>query len=216
MGSARPGFFISVEGIDGSGKSTQARGLAERLEQLGERVTAARDPGSTALGERVRALLLTDSSGPPTAPLAEVALFLAARVQLLHEVIDPALSRGEVVVCDRFIDSTLAYQGFGRGVSQDTLLKLHQLVGADRLPDLTLVLDLAVSTAQGRTAPERPRDRMEAEPTAYHEQVRQGYLALAPAFPERVVVLPADLPLGQLAEACWGVVQGRLTARRAT
>ncbi|MGC2191087.1 MAG: dTMP kinase [Candidatus Dormiibacterota bacterium] len=211
-----PGFFISVEGIDGSGKSTQARHLGDRLREDGESVTAVRDPGTTALGERIRALLLENSAGPPPDPFAEVALFLAARVQLLREIIDPALAGDGVVVCDRYLDSTLVYQGSGRGLDQDSLLELHRLVGAARTPDLTLVLDLDVETARRRSGPRGQLDRMEAEPTAYHERVRQGYLALAPRFPERVVVLPADLPPEELAQSCWSVTQERLTARRTT
>jgi dTMP kinase len=164
----------------------------------------------------VRALLLEKSGSPPPDPFAEVALFLAARVQLLREVIDPALAKGALVVCDRYVDSTLVYQGAGRGLDQDGLLELHRLVGASRMPDLTLILDLDVKAARLRSDPALPLDRMEAEPTAYHERVRQGYLALAPRFPERVVVLPADLPPKELAESCWRVTRERLTARRAT
>ncbi|MGH7643365.1 MAG: dTMP kinase [Candidatus Dormibacteria bacterium] len=216
MAAPGPGYFVSVEGIDGSGKSTQARLLADRLRQAGEAVAAVRDPGTTPLGERLRAVLLESSSDPPPEPFAEVALFLAARVQLLRAVIDPALAAGGVVVCDRYLDSTLVYQGAGRGLDQETLLELHRLVGAGRLPDLTLILDLEVASARRRATPRVARDRMESEPTAYHEAVRQGYLALASRFPERVVVLPADLPLEELAESCWRVTGERLTARRET
>lgn len=216
MEASGSGFFISVEGIDGSGKSTQARLLTGRLRQAGETVVAARDPGTTALGERIRAVLLENSGGTPPDPFAEVALFLAARVQLLREVIDPTLEAGGLVVCDRYLDSTLVYQGAGRGLDQGTLGELHRLVGAGRLPDLTLVLDLEVGAARLRSEPGRSRDRMEAEPTAYHERVRQGYLALAPRFPDRVVVLSADLPPAELAESCWRVTGEWLTARRTT
>lgn len=210
------GFFISVEGVDGSGKSTQARLLADRVRAGGDLVTAVRDPGTTHLGEQVRALLLDEAGAPPPDPFAEVALFLAARVQLLREVIEPALGAGAVVVADRYLDSTLVYQGHGRGLDLETLLELHRLTGAGRLPDLTLVLDLDIVTARRRSDPALPLDRMEAEPTAYHERVRQGYLALGPRFPERVVVLSADVPPEALAEACWRVSRERLAARRAT
>ena len=216
MGVAGPGFFISVEGLDGSGKTTQAGRLAERLRRQGELVTLVRDPGTTRLGEQVRTLLLGRSESSPPHPFAEVALFLSARVQLLREVIEPALAEGAVVVSDRYLDSTLVYQGAGRGLDQAVLLDLHRLAGADRMPDLTLILDLAVGSARSRSDPTLPLDRMEAEPTAYHERVRQGYLALATKFPERIVVLPADLSLEELAESSWRVTRERLAARRAT
>ena len=216
MTAQATGFFISVEGIDGSGKSTQAELLVDRLRQTGEVVTAVRDPGSTALGERVRALLLENSKAEPPDPLAEVALFLAARVQLLRELIEPALAADQLVVSDRYLDSTLAYQGAGRGLDQGRLLELHRLAGAERLPDLTLILDLEVGVAQERARPGSFRDRMEAEPTAYHERVRQGYLALALKFPERIVLQPAHRPLEELAESCWEVTRERLKTRRTT
>jgi dTMP kinase len=216
VGAGEPGYFISVEGVDGSGKTTQAGRLAQRLRRQGELVTLVRDPGTTRLGEKIRAQLLDDSEGVPPAPFAEVALFLAARIQLLGEVIEPALAEGAMVVSDRYLDSTLVYQGAGRGLDQAVLLDLHRLLRADRVPDLTLVLDLPVASARSRSDPTLPLDRMEAEPTAYHERVRQGYLALATKFPERIVVLPGDLPLEELAESCWRVTRERLAARRAT
>lgn len=207
------GFFITVEGIDGSGKSSQARRLAARLSREGHSVIEVRDPGTTALGERVRSLLLERSGGESPDPWAEVALFLAARVQLLRELIEPGLAAGTVVVSDRYLDSTLAYQGSGRGLDQDALLQLHQVAGAGLLPDLTFVLDLPVEVARRRLAGALPLDRMEAEPTAYHERVRQGYLALAQRFSERIVVLRANPPTEELAETCWGVARERLAAR---
>jgi dTMP kinase len=208
------GFFITFEGIDGSGKSSQARRLAARLSREGYLVAEATDPGTTALGERIRGLLLERSGGGPPEPWAEVALFLAARVQLLRELIEPGLATGAVVISDRYLDSTLAYQGSGRGLDQDALLQLHRVAGAGLLPDLTLLLDLPVEAAQRRFAAALPLDRMEAEPTAYHERVRQGYLALAQRFSQRIVVLPANPPAEELAESCWGVARERLAARR--
>ncbi len=216
MGAPGAGFFVSVEGIDGSGKSTQARLLAERLALEGEAVTSVRDPGTTALGERIRELLLENSSREPPDPFAEVALFLAARLQLLHEVIEPALTSGRVVVCDRYLDSTLAYQGAGRGLDQRTLLELHRLVGAGRMPELTIILDLELAAARMRFTAEKSPDRMEAESTEYHERVRQGYLGLALEFPGRVVVVPADISREELSESCWRVTRERLMARRST
>ncbi|MGH7611028.1 MAG: dTMP kinase [Candidatus Dormibacteria bacterium] len=213
MATAEPGFFVSVEGVDGSGKSTQAHRLAQALAGQGLAVTVVRDPGTTPLGERVRELLLEPQPGYRPEAWAEVALFLAARVQLLREVVEPALAEGSVVVADRYLDSTLVYQGSGRGLDQERLLELHRLLGADREPDLTLVLDLDVRAARRRIGGALPLDRMELEPTAYHERVRRGYLELAERFPRRVVVLDAGQPAGDLARACRRVVGERLQAR---
>lgn len=207
------GLLITVEGIDGSGKSTQTRLLGERLRAAGEKVRLVRDPGTTALGERVREILLQRPGGEPLTPFAELALFLAARAQLLQQVIDPALAEGEVVLSDRFLDSTLAYQGEGRGLDQEALLQVHRLLRCDRLPDLTLLLDLPVEVARARFPAASSRDRMEAEPTPYHERVRRGYLGLARRFPERLVVLRADLPASEVAESAWAAVRERLAAR---
>lgn len=215
MVGAEPGFFVSVEGVDGSGKSTQARLLADRLRQARHPVTLVRDPGTTRLGERVRELLLENSDQRPPFPWAETALFLAARVQLLREVIDPALSEGSVVIADRYLDSTLVYQGSGRGLDTESILELHRLSGADRMPDLTLILDLPVAAARQRYDASLPPDRMESEPSAYHERVRQGYLGLASRFPDRAEVLQADVPAEELAERCWRVTEERLAVRRA-
>ncbi|MGH7610325.1 MAG: dTMP kinase [Candidatus Dormibacteria bacterium] len=214
MATAEPGFFVSVEGVDGSGKSTQARRLAQALGRQRLPVTLVRDPGTTPLGERVRELLLVREPGSEPDAWAEVALFLAARVQLLREVVEPALAEGSVVVADRYLDSTLVYQGSGRGLDQELLLELHRLLGADRMPDLTLVLDLDVRAARRRRPGLLPLDRMEAEPTAYHERVRQGYLGLAARFPERVAVLDGGLAADDLARACRRLVGERLLARR--
>ncbi len=209
------GLFVSVEGIDGSGKSTQARLLAEELRRQGLTAMLVRDPGTTELGERIRELLLTGAGGSarPEA-LAEVALFLAARVQLLAEVIRPALDQGAVVVADRYLDSTLAYQGAGRGIGWQRLLELHHLVGASLLPDLTLLLDLPVAAARGRLDLGLPLDRLESEPTPYHELVREGYLALAQRFPGRVVVLDAKQAPELVAQQCSALTRGRIEARR--
>lgn len=208
------GFFVSVEGLDGSGKTTQVGLLAEALSRLGRRVTVVRDPGSTGLGERVRELLLEPSGGSPMAPWAETALFLASRLQLAAEVIGPALAAGEVVVSDRYLDSTLAYQG-ARGLAPQDIMTLHQVCGLERLPDLTLVLDLPVEVAANRRGSGTP-DRMELEATSYHERVRSGYLGLARRFPDRLVILDATRPADELARICRELAIGRLTVGRET
>ena len=207
---AAEGFLVSLEGPDGVGKSTQAQRLARALRRRHHRVLAVRDPGTTALGEAVRSLLLDPAVQPPPVPWAEVALFLAARVQLLAEVIEPALADGQIVVTDRFVDSTLVYQGAGRDLDPERLLALHELVGASRRPDLTVLLDLPAERARDRMGRELPLDRLETEPPAYHARVREGFRRLAVRYPERVVVVDADRPPGEVAQTCLQLVTERL------
>ena len=209
------GFFVSVEGLDGSGKTTQVGLLAQTLATTGRRVTVVRDPGSTALGERVRDLLLEPRAGAPVSHWAETALFLASRLQLAEEVIRPALTHGDVVVSDRYLDSTLAYQG-ARGISRSEILELHRLFGLTRLPDLTVILDLPVVLAQTRRESGTAPDRMEQESTSYHVRVQGGYLDLAGQFPDRIVVLDADRPADEIARQCGSLVKDRLNVGRAT
>lgn len=208
------GFFVSVEGLDGCGKTTQVGLLAQALAAAGRRVTVVRDPGSTALGERVRDLLLEPSGEVPMDHWAETALFLASRLQLTAEVIRPALAEGRVVLSDRYLDSTLAYQG-ARGIPWPELLDLHRRCGLNRLPDLTLVLDLPAAVALARRPIQATPDRMEQEDSSYHEQVRAGYLELAAAFPDRIVVLDAREPAAELARRCEVLVKDRLSVGRA-
>jgi dTMP kinase len=177
-------MFVSFEGIDGSGKSTQARMLAEALRAEGREVVTSREPGGTALGEQVRALLLGDGS---ITPWAEAALFAAARSQLVAEVIGPALARGADVVCDRFLDSSLAYQGVARGLGVEAVFALNRVVLGDLLPDRTVLLLVPPEEAAGRVS-NRP-DRIEGEGRAFQEQVDRAYRELAERFPARIVVL---------------------------
>ncbi|MHB1500792.1 MAG: dTMP kinase [Candidatus Dormibacteria bacterium] len=209
-----PGFFVSVEGLDGSGKTTQVGLLAQSLAATGKNVVVVRDPGSTALGERVRDLLLEPTAAPPIAHWAETALFLASRVQLAGEVIQPALAQGGVVVSDRYLDSTLVYQG-ARGIPWEEILELHRLFGLTRLPDLTLILDLPADLARARREAGATPDRMEQESSTYHEKVRSGYLKLAERFPERVLLVNAQLPVAELAQECGKLTRERLNGERA-
>ncbi|MHB1525682.1 MAG: dTMP kinase [Candidatus Dormibacteria bacterium] len=213
MTASDGGFFITVEGLDGCGKTTQAGLLAEALSKEGHPVKVVRDPGTTALGERLRELLLEPTTGWALEGWAEAALFLAARVQLAKEVIYPALARCEVVVSDRYLDSNLVYQG-ARGIPWDGIMELHRICGVDRLPDLTLILDLPVATAKGRRGGDLPLDRLESESTQYHERVRAGYQAVARHFPTRAVMLQADQSPGDLAMECQRVARERLATRR--
>ncbi|MGC8472884.1 MAG: dTMP kinase [Candidatus Dormibacteria bacterium] len=209
----RTGFFITVEGMDGSGKTTHVGRLAEALSHDGHQVQVVRDPGTTALGERLRSLLLEPSADWKLEPLAEVALFLAGRVQLAAEVVAPALAAGKVVIADRFLDSSLVYQG-ARGVPWDSILELHRICGVQVSPDLTLVLDLETEAARARRADRLTLDRLEASPTAYHEKVRRGYLEIARHFPDRVVVVPATRGADEVAQECLELARTRLGTRR--
>ena len=209
----RGGFFITVEGMDGSGKTTHVGRLAEALSHDGHQVQVVRDPGTTALGERLRSLLLEPSADWRLEPLAEVALFLAGRVQLAAEVVAPALATGKVVIADRFLYSSLVHQG-ARGVPWEAILELHRICGVEVTPDLTLILDLEAEVARARRADRLTLDRLEASPTAYHEKVRRGYLEIARHFPERVVVVSATRGADEVALECLELARARLGTRR--
>ena len=187
---SRRGCFITLEGPEGSGKSSQARWLAAALRRRGCRVTMLQDPGSTALGRALRGMLLHTAA--PLPPLAEALLFIGGRVQLVEERIRPALRRGDVVLCDRFHDSTVAYQGFGGGLNVRWLDRLGRAAIRGTMPQLTLLLD--VPTAQGFARLRRERDRMERKALAFHRRVRAGFLRLARQEPTRFVVVDASRP----------------------
>jgi dTMP kinase len=185
--------FVTFEGVDGSGKSTQAALLVEHLASLGREVEATREPGGTPLGEKIRGLLL---DGEEPAPWTEAALFAAARAELAERVIRPALAAGTDVVCDRFLDSSLAYQGVARGLGIDRVLELNVGV-ADLTPDRTfvLLLDAEVAAARAGSSP----DRMEREDGSFRAAVADGYRQLAERFPERIVVLDGSQPMWDVA-----------------
>lgn len=187
----RAPLFITFEGIDGAGKSTHIATLAQRLREAGCTVRVTREPGGTALAERLRELLLQE----PMDALTEALLMFAARRDHLVRVIEPALAAGEVVLCDRFTDATFAYQGYGRGFDLavlDTLERWVQTTGAGlRQPDLTLWFDVPPATAAARLAGARQPDKFEAEPLAFFERVAAGYARRAAASPERVVRIDA-------------------------
>ena len=182
------GVFITLEGPEGSGKSSQGRRLARALRRSGYAVTYLRDPGSTALGRALRQALLHTSAR--LSPLAEALLFIGGRVQLVEERLRPALGRRRVVICDRFHDSTVAYQGFGGGLEVRWLDRLGRAAIHGVMPALTLLLD--VPTHEGFARLHRSRDRMERRAAAFHRRVRAGYLRLARREPRRIVVVRAS------------------------
>jgi dTMP kinase len=179
------GGFIVLEGVDGSGKTTQARLVARALRATGRTVVETREPGGTALGERLRAVLL-EASSDDLADTAEVALFAAARAQLVAEVIRPALARGEWVVCDRFLASSLAYQGVGRGLGIAAVMQANELAVDGCAPDLTVIVDVPPSVARARRG---AGDRIEDEDDAFHARVADGYRQLAGRFADRVAAV---------------------------
>lgn len=178
------GLFITLEGADGCGKSTQAAILADRIAATGREVVRLREPGGTAVSEKIRALVL-DPENSEMAPECELLLFEASRAQLVRQVIEPALARGAVVVCDRFYDSTFAYQAAGRSLAEQTIRAANALGSCGVEPDRTLVLDMDTDAALAR-ATRDGADRMEAEGVAFQRRVREGYLRLVAEEPRRV------------------------------
>lgn len=191
------GLFITLEGPEGAGKSTNREYLAERLREQGVDVLLTREPGGTPLAERIRELLLAPSDEPMAAD-TELLLVFAARAQHLQQVIRPALARGCVVLCDRFTDATYAYQGGGRGLSTARIAQLEQFVQGELCPDLTLIFDLPVEVGLARAAARGRLDRFEQEQRSFFESVRHAYLARAEQSPQRYRVLDAGKSLAQV------------------
>jgi dTMP kinase len=186
--ASRRGFFLSLDGPDGGGKTTQVARLAEWLRQIGNDVVACRDPGSTKLGDRMRSVLL-DRDGTPIGMRAEMLLYMASRAQLVEEIIRPAIDFGKVVICDRFLLANVVYQGYAGGLPVDELWTVGLAATGRLMPDLTLVLDVPTDLAKQRVGP--PRDRMEDRPESYRAQVRVGYLEAAKSYPARITVVDA-------------------------
>lgn len=191
------GLFITLEGPEGAGKSTNREYLAERLRESGVEVLLTREPGGTPLAERLRELLLAPSDEPMAAD-TELLLVFAARAQHLDRVIRPALARGSVVLCDRFTDATYAYQGGGRGLSEARIAVLENFVQGELRPDLTLIFDLPVQVGLARAAARGRLDRFEREGTGFFEAVRQTYLRRARSEPQRYRVVDASQPLDRV------------------
>lgn len=199
----RRGLFITLEGGEGAGKSSQAEALARRIEVAGRIVACTREPGGTPLGERLRAILLDMPAAQAAIdPLTEAILFAAARALLVNDIIRPVLDRGDIVICDRFGDSTAAYQGSGRGVELATIDQLNSIACRGLRPDLTVLLDLPVRVGLGRK-PSEHDDRFAREDEPFHERVRQGYLALAAREPDRWLVVDGTQAVDAVTEAIW-------------
>lgn len=192
------GVLITFEGIEGSGKSTQARLLVETLRSQGHEVLSVREPGGSAIAEAIRALLL-DPANTAMSPLAELLLYEAARAQVVAEVIKPGLDRGAIVICDRFYDSTTAYQGAGRQLRNVDFSTLNRLATGGLIPDLTILLDVPVDTGLRRAKGDSAGDRIEQEPIEFHNRVRQGFQAIAAAERARVHLFDGLRPQGELA-----------------
>jgi dTMP kinase len=196
----RTGLFITFEGGDGAGKTTQAVLLDEWLTDAGRRVVRTREPGGTEVGRLIRDIVLHHRG--EVAPRAEALLYAADRAHHVETVVRPALERGDVVIQDRYLDSSVAYQGAGRVLGTDEVRQLSLWATGDLLPDLTVLLDLDPSVARGRLdADDKPFDRLEAERESFHVRVREEFLALAAGEPDRFLVLDATLPPAELAAA---------------
>jgi len=214
----RRGIFITLEGIDGTGKTTQFRRLVQYLRRSGYTVTATREPGGTRVGELIRSVLLASRHRELT-PLAELALMYAARAQHLDEVVRPALGRGEIVVSDRFNDSSRAYQGYGRRLGLKTVEAFDRAICGRTQPDLTLVLDVEPGASLVRAANRDARakskhSRFEQAGIEFQRRARAGYFALARSSPRRVKIVPADRPADDVQRELRQVVEVFLQGRR--
>ncbi|MEN6521943.1 MAG: dTMP kinase [Armatimonadota bacterium] len=205
------GFFISLEGPEGSGKSTQIRLLAAALEDQGYNVVVTAEPGGDPVAQEIRSIVLHSKSD--IAPEAELLLYLAARAQHVRHIILPALQRGEIVVSDRYADSSFAYQGYARGLDLATLRELNDFATGGLVPDLTLLLDVPVEFGLER---QQDKNRFEAESVAFHEKVRAGFLDLAKAEPKRWAVIDATGSIEEVRERVIDAVWSRLISKTLT
>ncbi|MBC7545706.1 MAG: dTMP kinase [Candidatus Sericytochromatia bacterium] len=203
-----PGTFITFEGVEGAGKTTQIARLADWLERQGRKVVVSRDPGGTAIGTKIRGILL-DPENANLCDRSELMLYAADRAQHVVEKIQPALAEGAVVLCDRYVHSTLAYQGYGRGLPQADIRWLNDYATRGLMPDLVLLLDLDPVIGLFRATASGEPDRLEREALSFHARVRAGFLVLAAAEPERFVIVPGDEP----ADRVTAIIQEQVAKR---
>lgn len=206
------GFLISFEGSEGSGKSTQISRIAERFEAAGYEIVVTREPGGTPIGEEIRHILMHAVESDAMMPETELLLFAASRAQLVREVILPAVNAGKIVLCDRFMDSTTVYQGVARNIQSEPVHLINTFAVGNMVPDVTVVIDLDAETGLQRVrhrANDMP-DRMEKENIEFYQKVRNGYLMLAKAMPERFVVVDGELPKAELEERIWKELRQRV------
>ena len=206
------GRLISFEGSEGSGKSTQISRLAAHLQQAGREVVSTREPGGTEIGEQIRNIIVHNSKGDEMCAETELLLFTAARAQVVREVIVPALTRGAVVLTDRYLDSSTVYQGIGRNLAADPVAQVNRFAVGNVMPDLTIVIDVPTEVSLSRIrqrASDLP-DRMERENIDFYKKIREGYLVLAQGLPDRFVVFDGTLTQDVLEKKIWATVKERL------
>jgi|WetSurMetagenome_2_1015567.scaffolds.fasta_scaffold00689_19 dTMP kinase len=208
----RPGFFITLEGIEGTGKTTQAKLLAERLIKTGLDVIVTQEPGGTAIGQKIREILLMPEHGEMSFT-AELLLYYADRAQHLAEKIIPALEEGLIVITDRFSDSTMAYQGYGRGIDIALISEIDAIAAGGVRPDLTLLFDLDAETGLCRNRDINKVDRLELETIDFHKRVRDGFKSIAKKDPARFRTIDASMPIEVVSEEAWKIVGAAIKKR---
>ncbi|KAF0095677.1 MAG: dTMP kinase [Puniceicoccaceae bacterium 5H] len=206
------GYLITFEGSEGSGKSTQISRIANRFEDAGYEVVVTREPGGTRIGEEVRQILMHNDSSSNMTPEAELLLFAASRAQLVREVISPAIENGCIVLCDRFMDSTTVYQGIARQIASEPVKLINEFAVGDVEPDVTVVIDVPAELGFERikTRVSDLTDRMEEENIDFYQKVRNGYLMLAKAMPERFIIVDGQPQRAEVEETIWRALRDRV------
>ena len=206
------GIFITMEGPDGSGKSTQIDLLKEYLESTGYDVLITREPGGNRISEAIREIIL-NSEYTEMSPVTEMMLYASARAQLIAEVIGPAIESGKAVISDRFVDSSLVYQGMARGLGVETVYEINKVAIGEYMPQLTIMLDLPAEVGISRKKDQKELDRMELESLEFHKKVAAGYREMAERFPERIKRIDATLPIEEIYDIIKGSVEGLLSSK---